>query len=464
MTDLEQRIRDYYDGAGPPLDVRAIVAGRAQSAPGRQRRRVIGAMVAAAAAVVLMLVAYILVVPESASPPVIDQPPAIDPAPTRTTGTTATDAVSDADATEVTDDIIPFPSASTRPGATQAPTPDQSGRDGAPATPTGRIIYATGDTIRALDLDSGTGHEVAIGSQPRWSPDARYVSYREPGTGNLWTIGADGTDPTRVSEADVSYDGAPFSPHGSRLVYTAGPWDCGPDADPLPPFGCAPSDDAGVWTIGVDGSNPRRVATGAAANPAWSPDGARVAYARDGAIWSASANGGEERLLHRPAVGESAHRPRFSPDGTHVAFYVEDASASNDACGPPMELWTVNADASQPQRMGGGPYWPGSAGSAYVRAPQWSPDGTGITFADEINVWVVDRATGTSRPVLATQGRGCGKSDAAADPAWSPDGQFIVAFSMVPDGASVGLIAVRPMAREFHLLVPGINHAPSWRS
>ena len=54
------------------------------------------------------------------------------------------------------------------------------------------------------------------------------------------------------------------------------------------------------------------------AEPGISPDGAEIAFASGGDIWTVSAEGGAARLL----VAHSAHesRPLYSPDGTRLAF------------------------------------------------------------------------------------------------------------------------------------------------
>ncbi len=55
--------------------------------------------------------------------------------------------------------------------------------------------------------------------------------------------------------------------------------------------------------------------------PTISPDGKRIAFAANGAIWSAPATGGTAHILVSDAASDS--RPLFSPDGSHLAFVFE---------------------------------------------------------------------------------------------------------------------------------------------
>ena len=55
-------------------------------------------------------------------------------------------------------------------------------------------------------------------------------------------------------------------------------------------------------------------------DPQWSPDGRRLAFVRDGAIWVVEADGSRQvRVTEHPA-GNS--KPRWSPDGRRLAFTV----------------------------------------------------------------------------------------------------------------------------------------------
>jgi TolB protein len=95
-----------------------------------------------------------------------------------------------------------------------------------------------------------------------------------------------------------------------------------------------------VWTIGADGSRARLLIRGAYA-PAWSPDGARIAFvsARTGdeEIYVARADGsGIARLTRLPGPDLS---PAWSSDGRRIVW-------SRAA-----ELWTMNASGASKRRL-----------------------------------------------------------------------------------------------------------------
>ena len=190
-------------------------------------------------------------------------------------------------------------------------------------------------------------------------------------------------------------------------------------------------------------------------DPAWSPDGRRVAFrwfrpnTDTVGVYVADADGSSVRLLAEPAG-----MPDWSPDGRSIAFAnldpehrgisvaeVDDALAGEESA---VRIVT-EADADVPEE-----------------APAWSPDGARIAFTSQrsgsSDVWVVD-ADGTHMRDLTP------KPSLDDSPAWSPDGRHILfgsdrashspfggdLFSMRPDGTNV-----RRLTREGH------NYAPAW--
>jgi hypothetical protein len=166
---------------------------------------------------------------------------------------------------------------------------------------------------------------------------------------------------------------------------------------------------ANVAGAGVVGTSLRFLASGG--DPAWSPDGGRIAFVR-------YANGVTEILTMNPngsgtarltAVAGRAGDPSWSPDGARVAFeYAGD-------------LYAIGADGTGLARL--------TAGPADDRDPAWSPDGMRIAFSS-------DRDGGRDLYVMSVDGAdvtrltAVGPDDRAFEPAWSPDGAQI-AFKMV---------------------------------
>jgi Tol biopolymer transport system component len=73
-----------------------------------------------------------------------------------------------------------------------------------------------------------------------------------------------------------------------------------------------------VYAVGPDGRGPRLIVN-SGGEPAWSPDGRRIASNVAGAILITDARG-----KHRRFVGGGTN-PRWSPDGKRIAFELEKA-------------------------------------------------------------------------------------------------------------------------------------------
>lgn len=174
-----------------------------------------------------------------------------------------------------------------------------------------------------------------------------------------------------------------------------------------------------IWTMPVSGG-PAVALTdpfGDARQPAWSPDGRRIAFQAywDGNyhVWSVAADGSD---LRKHTRGTFDHRePHWSPDGRRIAF-------SSDRGGS-YDVWTVGVPSGRVEQLTDAP------GSEY--GPAFSPDGASVAFASDGpgesgGVWVVEE-DGRPRRVAAVQGA------QTAAPAWSLDGATI-SYSTVGGG------------------------------
>ena len=164
------------------------------------------------------------------------------------------------------------------------------------------------------------------------------------------------------------------SPDGGRVVYVLRTLDREADrnVDQL-------------WTVPTAGGTPRRLTAGTSDTaPAWSPDGTRVAFVRDGQVHVLVADGGEPEKVTDLPLGAGA--PVWSPDSSRIAFTA--AVDPTDGTGP---LVTKGID--------------------------YQADGAGMFGAVRSQLHVVDLATGDCRQL--TDG------DHAGQPAWSPDGHTV---------------------------------------
>jgi len=177
-----------------------------------------------------------------------------------------------------------------------------------------------------------------------------------------------------------------------------------------------------LFSIRANGSGLRRLAvnrSGSDEDPAWSPDGRRIAFARsldDGRtfrIWLVGVDGRGLRPVS-PRGGRFAMAPTWSHDGSRIAF-VGSGGVFGECKG---DLFTVRPDGSGLRRL-----------ARNAESPAWSPDGTRLAVvrpdSREQPRILVGTASGTRlRPVAY-----------GAHPTWSPDGRRI-AFARVQRGVT----------------------------
>ena len=191
-------------------------------------------------------------------------------------------------------------------------------------------------------------------------------------------------------------------------------------------------------------------------DPAWSPDGRRIAAAQKGTNHSdliiLSADGKPERQLTKDLSNVSidksawARRPAWSPDGTKIA-YVTDLGTDNFA------LWITDPDGANHRHAN---YQP--LGNGDVDSPSWSKDGKKLAFvtwwSGQGELYVLDSATGVVKKITDD-------NDGIYDPVWSPDGSKI-AYAKRSNGKHDIWAIDSNGGREMQLTSLGTATAPEW--
>jgi len=165
--------------------------------------------------------------------------------------------------------------------------------------------------------------------------------------------------------------------------------------------------------------------SGRLSNPDISPNGTRAVFEARGEIITIPADKGDARNLTN-TPGANDRDPAWSPNGDRIAYFSDESGE--------YQLYLRDQNGmGEPQRftLGDKP--------AYYMKPRWSPDGNKIAYMDNhLNIWCLDLEKKT--PVLAAQdyslpfGRGAGEAglDEMA-PAWSPDGQWLAYARQSPN-------------------------------
>jgi Tol biopolymer transport system component len=156
--------------------------------------------------------------------------------------------------------------------------------------------------------------------------------------------------------------------------------------------------------------------------PAWSPDGKRVAFVRaqqpgvklqpgdvfgsfqDGDVWMLDLGSGKESKLV-----EKAFNPAFSPDGKRMAV---DASWAG-----PRRIWVLDSEGHNPQQV----TTDTSEEAAHI-APAWSPDGNKIVFQNLLRTKFDTRVVNLESKQMSWITNDFYRN---IRPAWSPSGKYI---------------------------------------
>lgn len=272
----------------------------------------------------------------------------------------------------------------------------------------------TRSAIWIVPLDGGPPVQFTGGARrdtaPRWAPDGRrlaFLSDRDGGAPQLYVMPADGGEARQITSLPGGAGVPVWSPDGERLLFAArvakeaAPTEAAAAARwPLRPkvvrHAQYKADGQGytydavshLFVVPAEGGAAVQISDGEGGylDPAWSPDGERVAAARLSCgvadynmtdIWLLDADGGNAHLVLD--LAGRALAPSWSPDGALLACYGTDEP--DPGLGESVSrVWVVGADGTHPRALTAGhdrsvflPFAP-----ALPMPPIWSTDGQHI--------------------------------------------------------------------------------------
>ncbi len=166
--------------------------------------------------------------------------------------------------------------------------------------------------VRGFGSNASPRLFVANALHPSWSPDGSKLAFSRleaDGTSEIYTIMADGTGLTRLTN-NSGFDGNPFwSPDGMKIAFSS-------DRD----------GNADIFVMNADGSNPVNIHPRPEDDrtPVWSPSGEKILFtttisAGNRDIMVMKTNGSELVNITNNTSDDSWGA--WSPDGTRIAFY-----------------------------------------------------------------------------------------------------------------------------------------------
>ncbi len=324
--------------------------------------------------------------------------------------------------------------------ATITPIPIHQNAPTASPTPTSLLVETPSPTSTEPPTPSPTPMPTPLGGG---KGQIAFVSTRS-GKPQIWLMNVDGSEQRQMTNMPEGACQPAWSPDGTRLAFISP---------------CTLNQEVYLGTnlfiLDVDngGITPLSSAPGGDFDPSWSPDGTRLAFSsfRDyfrKQVYVINLTDDSVHSLSANKVHDS--QPAWSPDGTQIAFVSERYGR--------YQIWLMNADGSQQRAFS-------RSGNFINLHPVWSPDGQSILYTQ------TDAGGGVPRVMISRFGEEAFSETRIApdllpmrEATFSPDGRWIV-YESWPDGFNhdIYIMSIDGVARFRLTTDPAADFDPAWR-
>ncbi len=254
-------------------------------------------------------------------------------------------------------------------------------------------------------------HPNANDTHPLWLGDAVYFLSDRDGTMNLFAYDTRGRQVSQLTR-HRDFDVKTFGGAGRRIVYE--------QAGRLHLLEIGGTASARPLAIRIAPDLPatraRYVKPGTFASAGISPSGARAVFEMRGDLITVPGEKGDVRNLTR-TPGAHERDPAWSPDGKRIAYLSDEGGEAHLRIVDQAGLEKPRLVPLAPLAAGDGP--------SFYYAPEWSPDSRRIAYTDKrLNLWVVDLEAKTVKPRKVDTDT-YDHPLRSLDPAWSPDGRYL---------------------------------------